>query len=62
MLMRGLDRSEIEAAADRNLAIIKAMFNIVNRALLGDPTKIMAFIPVIFRKHFVNLSNCFFRN
>merc|ERR1712168_1677560 len=45
MLMRGLDRSEIEAAAERNLAIIKAMFNIANRALLGDPNFIMAFIP-----------------
>merc|ERR1711981_1512117 len=45
MLLRGLDRSEIEATADRNLAIMQAMFNIANRALFGDPTKIQAWLP-----------------
>ena len=43
-----MDRSEIDAVADRNLAILETMFLKMNRGKpwLGDSETMMAFIPV----------------
>ena len=40
-----VDRSEIEAAADRNLAIMEAM---LDRAVLGNTETMPAILPVIY--------------
>ena len=50
-----MDRSEIEATADRNLAIMQAMLD-RTMAALGETEEMPAMNRVIFQQYFTNLS------